>query len=242
MKKNLAHRLIKGIKTILVFPFWFLLFLLMMLVAIFYPKTTNSAPYQWANNYYRSVIKPALTGSFSSRTSFTIAHGLVHFIILLFSIILVFQFYHYQNQSTAVKNKNLNVEASSYCPNGHKKADTNDLLEGFYMVWNNSDNPTNIIDSDNEDDKSIYFHFMPEINRDDTTFYRIAVHADYNLNIDTAEIRNGMEKEIANHIFDYDIEHFGDKDGKYYIVINLMSLPLRDYTGNTIVCCSSRIV
>lgn len=235
MKKH-VHHFINCIKSIVVFPFWFLLYLSMMLLASFFPKITNSATYKWADGYYGSIIKPALTGTFSSRTSFTLAHGLVHFIILLFSMILVFQFYHYQNQSTAVKNKNLNIEARSYCPNGQIKENTNDLLEGFYMVWDNSD-ISDISDCVSDltkmDDKSIYFHFIPGINSDDTTFYRIAVHADYNLRIDTAEIRSSMQKEVANHIFDYEIEHFGEENGKYYIVINLISLPLRDFTGTS---------
>ncbi len=230
MKMNPIRGIIKGVKAFLSFLHWIIFYPFLMSLSIFCPnKVLNWTVFQKADQYYRKTVKPKLVGDYSSKTSFTFAHGILHFFIFIISFALAFWYYKsYINQSIEVKYKNLNIEVASYTPDGHIQVDstTNKGLEFFDMGWSNEE----VKDSSlHEQEKGLSFAFAPKVNERDTSFFTITVHADFDLKIDTAEIRGGLNNQLANHTIDYKIEQFGEKNGKYYIVINLISLPRKDY-------------
>lgn len=220
----------KGFLAVLEFPFWLIVYPLLMLIACRCPSLASKKAFRWCTDYGDKVKKSLLVGKRSSRASFTFAHGLLHFIIFFMALAIALWFYNsYINQSNAVKNKNLNIEVESYSPEGHIQLDTvvKDKLSSFSMAWSNEKkdstgyNPATM-------KKGMSFYFEPQENRLDTTFFRITIHADFDLKIDTAEIRNNLKNYVANHSLDYEVERFGENDGKSFIVVTLMNMPQSD--------------
>lgn len=214
----------KGFLAVLEFPFWLIVYPFLMLIAWPCPCLARKKAFRWCADYGDKVKKSLLVGKRSSRASFTFAHGLLHFIIFLIAITIALWFQRcYLNQSLVVKNKNLNIEVESYSPEGYIQRDTvNDKLSFFQMGWSN--------DSLKEEglNKGMSFHFSPQWNKNDTTFFKIKVHADFDLKIDTAEIRNNLKNVFANDSIDYEVERFGDNEGKFFIVFNLKVLPVKN--------------
>lgn len=238
MIKNSLYRFIKGFISVLIFPLWLIIHPVLMFMTSFLPSFSNTKLFRASANYGDKVNKHLLTGERSSRSSFTFAHGLLHFLIFLFSLSIAIWFYkYYINQSTAVRNKHLIVEANKYYPPGHIKADKNDMLESFQLWWDNTDSLYRKHDNPSCDPrKSLSFRFFPEMNEKDTSYFLITVHADFDLKIDTTDIRENLKEKVDSNIFNYEIRRFGEIDGKHYIVIDLVCLPLRDYVhkiGNT---------
>ena len=223
----------KGFLAVLEFPFWLIVYPLLMLIACRCPCLARKKAFRWCADYGDKVKKSLLVGKRSSRASFTFAHGLLHFIIFLIAITIALWFHNsYINQSNAVKYKNLNIEVDRYSPEGYIQLDTlvNDKLSSFFMSWSNEE-----IDSTGNDypvmPKGMSFHFSPYSNRLDTTFFRITIHADFDLRIDTAEIRKSiMVDSEGAPVLNYEIEKFGENDGKSFIVLTHMNLPQSDTT------------
>lgn len=223
----------KGLLAVLEFPFWLIVYPFLMLIAWPCPCLARKKAFRWCADYGDKVKKSLLVGKRSSRASFTFAHGLLHFIIFLIAITIALWFHNsYINQSNAVKYKNLNIEVDRYSPEGYIQKDTvvNDKLSHFFMGWSNEEkdstgyNPAEMA-------KGMSFHFSPYSNRLDTTFFRITIHADFDLRIDTTEIRKSiLEDSESAPAFDYEIEKFGENDGKSFIVLTLMNLPQSDTT------------
>lgn len=233
MKKNKFHRFFKSLLSIVLFPIWIIAHPLMMVVASLSKKFANSKLMRSSTNYGNQVQKRFLVSERSSRASFTFAHGLLHILILIFSLAFAIWFYKvYINQSTSIKNKHLNIEAKKdQGPSGHAAADTTikDQLQYFSMAW--SKNKTAISPS-TEASEYMSLYFYPERNEVDTTYFEIIVHADFDLKIDTTRITDGfVGDKIKDHYYNYKVERFGEIDGKYFIVIKLMCLPIRDYSG-----------
>lgn len=235
-KKNGINGFLKGLISVVIFPFWIIVHPLMMLLASCFQGIANKSWYSKSANYGNKVKNHFLIGKRSSRLSFTFAHALLHFLFFLISFLLLSVFYNsYINKSTAVKNKNLNIEVTDNTPAGHVNIDstTSNQLAHFGLTWDNEDS----VKMKKIDPlygfplKHMYFEFMPKTHEKDTTFFKITIHADYNLKIDTAEIRRGLKQDLADHVFNYEIEKFGENEGKYFIVINLNVLPLCDDIG-----------
>ena len=129
----------KGFLAVLEFPFWLIVYPIMMLFAWPCPSLASKKAFRWCADYGDKVKKCLLVGKRSSRASFTFAHGLLHFIIFLMAMAIALWFHNtYINQSNAVKNKNLNVEVEPYSPEGHTQSDSvNDKLSFFGMGWSN---------------------------------------------------------------------------------------------------------
>lgn len=233
--KNYIKKTVHILLSVLVFPFWLILNPLLMLAASLCPGISNKPLYQKSDEYGDKVKRHFLIGERSSRCSFTFAHGLLHFLIFLISIAAAYWLYQsYFNQSIAVKNKNLNIEIEDN-GFGHIQSDSTTInrLDEFMMSWSQEDSlKTKEKYPPGQKFNHMTFIFKPVINENDTTFYRIKIHADFDLKFDTAEIRRSNINVVANRAFDYEIEKFGENDGKHYIVINLMALPNRNFTGD----------
>ena len=159
---------------------------------------------------------------------------LFKFFVLMFIILFIGIFFYnnHFNHSLDVRTKNLNIEVRNNNPKGHIQTDpnTDNKLANFSMVWTNGDTSkmdTSIV----ANDKYMDFSFTPAMNMQDTTFFRITVHADFDLKIDTTRIHARNSERVKDHILEYEIEQLGENDGKYYLVVNLKSLPFRDFTG-----------
>lgn len=220
---------------VLIFPFWLIIHPALMFGASFCPGFANRGLYQKSEHYGEKVKKHFLIGERSSRFSFTFANGLLHFLIFLISVAAAYWLHQsYINQSIAVKNKNLNIEIEDNS-SGHIPEDSTsrNQLGDFIMSWANEDSvKMNKIDTASNHEKNMVFHFRPITNDNDTTFFTVKIHADFDLKFDTAEIRRTTMKQIADRVLNYEIKEFGEIDGKYYIVIDFMSLPKRDCIGD----------
>ena len=222
----------KGFLSVLEFPFWLIVYPIMMLFTWPFPSLAKTKPFRWCEDYGDNAQKCLLVGKRSSWASFTFAHGLLHFVIFLFSCAIALWFYkNYINQSTAVKNKNLVIETEGYRLRHGALSQSNDSVKftWFRMNWSNEDS-TKLKPKDNWLDlkKGMSFCFISDVEANDTNYYEIRIHADFDLKIDTTKIRDYMSEYITNHEMNYEIKHFGENDGKFFIVINLTSFPLKD--------------
>lgn len=124
-KKNGINGFLKGLISVVIFPFWIIVHPLMMLLASCFQGIANKSWYSKSANYGNKVKNHFLIGKRSSRLSFTFAHALLHFLFFLISFLLLSVFYNsYINKSTAVKNKNLNIEVTDNTPAGHVNIDS----------------------------------------------------------------------------------------------------------------------
>ena len=218
--------------SLFLLPIWLIMHPILMLWAIVAPKSVNNRIFKSSESYYNTIKRYFLVGKRSSRTSFAFAHGLMQLFIFVLLFITGFSFYNnYVNQSIVVKTKNLNIEVAEYHPKGHIQTDpnTDNKLANFSMAWANGD-PSKMDTSIVANDKYMDFSFTPAMNMQDTTFFRITVHADFDLKIDTTKIHTRNSELVKDHILEYEIEQLGENDGKYYLVVNLKSLPSRDST------------
>lgn len=233
MAKEKKRNLLDSPLSLVLLPIWLIVHPILMLLTIVLPGSAINRYYKSSESYYNTIKKLFLIGKRSSRTSFAFAHGLIHFFIFMLLFVTGLYFYNYYiNQSIVVKTKNLNIDVDNYYPTGHIQADskTDNKLASFSMEWANGDT-TKMDATYSANEKYMQFNFSPALNMLDTTFFRIVVHADFDLKIDTAKTHSLMSNRVKDHIFDYEIEKLGENDGKYYVVVNLKALPFRDFTG-----------
>jgi hypothetical protein len=230
MKKNYFHRVLDYIKSIILFLIWLIVHPIMMLFASEWSSLEKCTLFRWGANYYEKIKRRHLVGKNSSRFSFTFSHGLLQFFILLILLLVGYWYYNnYINQSTVVKNNNLNIEVEMAPPAGLDAADLDSMkyqLICFIMGWNANDSAKmKKLDPSSEPLKHMDFTFVPIIDETDTIYHRIKIHGDFDLKFDTTEIR--ARRKGRKHIYNYEIERFGENDGKYYLVIKLMTLPFQ---------------